>query len=248
MPTQNPIYAPGPNTISTVAFDADDTLWQNEKYFRLSEDGLASLLSEYSTIKDVRSTLVDTERRNLRFYGYGIKGFTLSMIETAIEITQGRAPIQLIQQIIDLGRDMLSHPIELLPGAEQAIRELLQEFTVILITKGDLLDQERKVAQSGLGPLFHGVEIVSEKSPAEYSRIFNEYGHGARHAMMIGNSVASDILPALKAGSWAVLVPSELDWELESGPPPRHHQRFREIKSLRTLPSLVREINRMPVK
>ncbi|MCY3878684.1 MAG: HAD family hydrolase [Rhodobacteraceae bacterium] len=229
--------------LSLIAFDADDTLWQNEAYFRLSEQNLAELLGEYSTLKDVHHSLIEAERRNLKHYGYGVKGFTLSMIETAIEITDGRVPNALIRQILDLGRDMLSHPVELLPGARDAIEALRLEFTVILLTKGDLIEQERKVAHSRMGGLFHAIEIVSEKSVEIYRRVFHQYGDGPDTAMMVGNSIKSDILPSLQAGSWGVYVPHRLEWELEAAAAPRGHPRFRELSWLGDLPPLIRAIN-----
>ena len=228
--------------LSVVGFDADDTLWQNEKYFRLSEDSFAGLLAEYSTRSDLRAHFLQTERRNLNFYGFGIKGFTLSMIETAVEITDGRVPVPVIRQIIELGREMLKHPVELLPGARETVETLSREMKVILVTKGDLLDQERKLAQSGLGEMFHGVEIVSDKTPELYRRIFHEYGDGPHSAMMVGNSVRSDIVPALEAGGWGVHVPHGLEWEFERQAPPHRHPRFRQLSDLCDVVPFVQDI------
>ena len=228
--------------LKTVAFDADDTLWQNEKFFRLTEDSFTELLREYSTYPDLKSVLLEIEGRNLRYYGFGIKGFVLSMIETAIEVTQGRVPVAVIRQIIELGKELQSHPMELMPDAMDVIESVSTGRKVLLITKGDLMDQERKVAQSGLGDIFDGVEIVSDKTVEAYRRIFDDYGDGAGSAAMVGNSVKSDIVPALAAGSWAVLVSHELTWELEHAETPVGHPRFRELSGLAELPELIDEI------
>ncbi len=221
----------------TIGFDADDTLWQNEQFFRLTQDRFAGLLADYVDPAHLHDRLLAAERRNLGHYGFGIKGFVLSMIETAIEVTEGRVPATVISELIDAGREMLRHPVELLPGARQAVLALADRAELVLITKGDLLDQERKLAQSGLGDLFGAVEIVSDKTPAVYARIFAR--HGAAQAMMVGNSLKSDVIPAIEAGGWGVHVPHDLTWALEHAEPPRSDPKFREIGSLEELPGLV---------
>lgn len=228
--------------LKVIGFDADDTLWQNEKYFRLTEEGVTSLLSEYSTHENLKEVLLRTESANLKRYGFGIKGFVLSMIETAIEVTQGRVPAMVIQQILDLGKELQSHPIELMPCAGEVIETVAGTHSVVLITKGDLLDQERKLAQSGLGDMFDGVEIVSDKTVDVYRRAFSEHGDGPERAMMVGNSVKSDVVPALQSGSWGVLVPHDLTWELEHAEVPERHPRFRRITRLGDLPDLIEGI------
>ncbi len=228
--------------LTSIGFDADDTLWQNEKFFRVTEDSFISILSEYSTCQDLKWKLLETERKNLKRYGFGIKGFLLSMIETALEITDNRVPPAVIRQIIDLGQELQAHPIELLPGAEEVVRDVASRHTVVLVTKGDLLDQERKLAQSGLGELFDGIEIVSDKSPDVYRRTFREYGTGPEAAMMIGNSVKSDVIPALEAGCWGILIPHELTWELEHAELPSDHPRFGVVSGLHEIPELVSSI------
>ena len=225
--------------ITTIGFDADDTLWQNERFFRLTQERFAGLLVDYAAAEDLRARLLAAERRNLGHYGFGIKGFVLSMIETAIEVTEGRVPAAVIGELMAAGREMLAHPIELLPHARAAVEAAAEHFRVLLITKGDLLDQERKLAQSGLGELFDGVEIVSDKTAATYRRIFARHGEGAGRAMMIGNSLKSDVLPALEAGAWGVFVPHGLTWELEDAEPPADHPRFREIAELGDLAGLI---------
>jgi putative hydrolase of the HAD superfamily len=221
----------------TIGFDADDTLWQNEEFFRLTQEQFALMLVDYVDPVQLHDRLLAAEQRNLGHYGFGIKGFVLSMIETAIEVTQGRVPVAVISNLLDAGRDMLRHPVVLLPGARQAVEALADRATLVLITKGDLLDQERKLAQSGLGDLFDAVEIVSAKTPEVYARIFAR--HGVARAMMVGNSLKSDVIPALTAGGWGIHVPHPLTWALELAEPPRSDPKFREIGSLRELPDLV---------
>jgi putative hydrolase of the HAD superfamily len=225
--------------LTTIGFDADDTLWQNEAFFRLTQDRFARLLADHAEPAHLHDRLLAAERRNLGHYGYGVKGFTLSMIETAIEVTQGRVPAAVIAELLAAGREMLEHPIELLPHARAAVTALAARYRVVLVTKGDLLDQERKLAQSGLGELFHGVEIVSEKTAAVYRTVFARHGTGADQAMMVGNSLKSDVLPVLAAGGWGVHVPHDLTWALEQADPPEGHRRFHSLPTLRDLPDLV---------
>jgi putative hydrolase of the HAD superfamily len=225
----------------TIAFDADDTLWHNERFFRATEDRFVELVSAHMDGGDLKARLLEAERRNLGLYGFGIKGFVLSMIETAIDATQGRVPTGAIAEILTLGREMLAHPIELLPHAREAVEAAAREGEIVLITKGDLLHQERKLAQSGLGELFDAVEIVSDKTPATYLRVFAR--HGGRRAMMVGDSLRSDVIPALAAGAWGVHVPQGPAWAIEAAEPPLGHPRFREIPSLAQLPALVTELS-----
>ena len=225
--------------ITTIAFDADDTLWQNEAFFRLTQDRFTSLLADFAAPDHLHDRLLAAERRNLGHYGFGVKGFTLSMIETAIEVTDGRVPAPVIAELMAAGRDMLAHPIDLLPHAREAVETLAKDYRVLLITKGDLLDQERKLAQSGLGDLFDGVEIVSDKTAAAYTTIFARHGEGAARAVMVGNSLKSDVLPVIAAGGHGVHVPHALTWALEVADPPQGHARFHAIGNLGELPDLV---------
>lgn len=225
--------------LTTIGFDADDTLWQNESFFRLTQDRFASLLAGYAAPDHLVERLEAAERRNLGHYGFGVKGFTLSMIETAIDVTAGRVPAAVIAELIAAGREMLEHPIELLPAARATLTALAADYRVVLITKGDLLDQERKLAQSGLGDLFNAVEIVSDKTAAAYRQIFARHGTGADQALMVGNSLKSDVIPALEAGSWAVHVPHGLTWALERADPPTGNARFHVLAGLAELPELV---------
>jgi len=228
--------------ITTIGFDADDTLWQNEHFFRLTQERFAELLADHAERPHLEAALLEAERRNLGHYGFGIKGFVLSMIETAIDVTEGHVPASVIRQIIEAGQEMLSHPIELLPHAREAVEGLAGTHRIVLITKGDLLDQERKLAQSGLGELFHGVEIVSDKKPPIYAEIFARHGDGAERAMMVGNSVKSDVIPPIEAGGWGTYVPHGLIWEIERAEKPEDHPRYREIADLGALPALVETI------
>jgi putative hydrolase of the HAD superfamily len=226
-------------TITTIGFDADDTLWQNEAFFRLTQDRFTRLLADHADPDHLQERLLAAERRNLGHYGFGVKGFVLSMIETAIEVTDGRVPAPVIAELLAAGREMLEHPIELLPHAREAVAALADSHRVLLITKGDLIDQERKLAQSGLGDLFHGVEIVSNKTPATYAAIFARHATPPDQAMMVGNSLKSDVLPVIETGGWGVHVPHGLTWALEQADPPTGHARFRELPDLGGLPALV---------
>lgn len=224
--------------LTTIGFDADDTLWQNEAFFGLTQDRFLSLLADHAAPDHLAARLEAAERRNLGHYGYGVKGFTLSMIETAIEVTEGRVPAMVIAELLAAGRQMLEHPIELLPQVRATVTGLAASCRVILITKGDLLDQERKLAQSGLGDLFAAVEIVSDKTKASYLQIFARHGTGADQVLMVGNSLKSDVIPALAAGAWGVHVPHGVTWALEIADPPLDHPRFFTLESLGQLPDL----------
>jgi putative hydrolase of the HAD superfamily len=228
--------------ITTIGFDADDTLWQNEQFFRLTEERFVALLGAHGEAAEISGRLLDAERRNLAFYGFGIKGFVLSMIETAIEITDGEVKASVIGEILAAGREMVAHPVETLPDARETLEQLAGDHRLVVITKGDLFDQERKLAQSGLGDLFHGVEIVSDKTADMYRRVFARHGDGPERAMMVGNSLKSDILPALSAGAWAVHIPHELTWALEHAEEPVGRPRYRRIARLSALDELVKLI------
>lgn len=222
-----------------LGFDADDTLWHNESVFRITEGRFAALLAEHAAPETIAERLLETERRNLRRYGYGIKGFTLSMIETAVEITGGECPGEVTRAILGFGHEMLEHPVDCLPGVEAVLRALAPDHRMVVITKGDLFDQERKLAQSGLGELFDGVEIVSEKTAETYRDVFARHGAGAGDALMTGNSVRSEILPALAAGAWAAHVPYEVTWAHEEADAPRTHPRFTALNAISDLPALI---------
>ncbi|WP_284165388.1 HAD family hydrolase [Frigidibacter sp. SD6-1] len=228
--------------LAAIGFDADDTLWHNERFFRMTQERFAGLLADYTDSDHLHARLLAAERRNLGRYGFGIKGFVLSMIETAIEVTDERVPARVIAELIAAGQEMLAHPIELLAGARAAVEALADSHPLILITKGDLLDQERKLAQSGLGDLFHAVEIVSDKTARTYEQVFARHGAGAERALMAGNSLKSDVLPMIAAGGWGVHVPHELTWALEHDQPPEGEPRFRSLAGIADLPALIAAI------
>jgi putative hydrolase of the HAD superfamily len=228
--------------VSAIGFDADDTLWRHAEFYLRAEDRLTALLAHCSKSEDLIGKLREVERRNLPLYGFGAKGFTLSMIETAIGVADEGAPVELIQEIIAAGRELILHPIEPLPHARETLAQLSQAYRLILITRGDLLDQERKLALSGLEPFFDAIEIVSDKSATTYERIFSRCADGPDRAMMVGNSLRSDVIPALEAGCWGVHVPQEGAWIVEHAEPPTDAQRFRNIAHLGELPGVLRTL------
>jgi putative hydrolase of the HAD superfamily len=198
-----------------IAFDADDTLWHNEPLFNLTQGRVAALLSDWVPADALGEKLNEVERRNLRLFGYGTKGFTLSLVETALEISDDKIPGTVIREILDAGKSQMEHPIELLPGVEETLRSLASEHPLLLITKGDLFDQESKIARSGIAELFSGIEIVSEKDPSTYRRILEARDIAPERFVMIGNSVKSDILPVLALGANGIHIPYESQWELD---------------------------------
>ena len=229
--------------ITTIGFDADDTLWHNEVFFRLTQIRFADLLSDYVPPDVLHDQLLAVERRNLGIYGYGVKGFTLSMIETALDITKGAVPGRVIAELMAAGREMLAHPIDLLPHAYDAVTKLAQTHRILLITKGDLLDQERKIAQSGLGDFFHGVEIVSDKTAPVYDSIFTRHGAKIDQSMMVGNSLKSDVLPVLAAGGYGVHVPHDMTWAVEHAAEPTGNPRYHSLTNLAALSDLVGKLS-----
>lgn len=229
--------------LTTIGFDADDTLWQNESFYRLTQARFAKLLADHADRAHLEERLLEAERRNLGHYGFGIKGFVLSMIETAIEVTDRRVPASVIGELLAAGQEMLRHPIELLPHAAEVVAELSGRHRLVLITKGDLLDQERKLAQSGLGEMFQRVEIVSDKTAATYRRLFAALGAAEGGVLMAGNSMASDVVAPIQAGGWGVHVPFGLEWALERAEAPEGHPRYRRIEALAALPPLIEALN-----
>ena len=223
----------------TLGLDADDTLWHCDRIFQSTQAEFRELLQAYTNPDHLNERLLETEQRNISFYGYGIKAFTLSMIETALEVSENRIPARIISQLVEMGRDMLQHPVELLPDVADILPKLAQTHDIVLITKGDLLDQERKLAHSGLGAVFDAVEIVSEKTPQTYQHIFAKYDNS--RAMMVGNSIKSDIIPALSVGSWGTYIPYETTWDLEKAVAPDHN-RFHQIDGFGQLPDLINMI------
>ncbi len=211
---------PFTTTIKTIAFDADDTLWLNQPHYDEVEQKFAALLSPYLPYEDVSRRLFEAENRNLPVFGYGAKAFMLSMIETAIELTDGRISGREIQRIIVLGKEMLSRPIQLLDGVRHVLDSLEEDYTLMLLTKGDLLDQQSKIARSGLSRYFQQVEIVSEKKADSYRAVLDRHGLQPEQFVMIGNSLRSDILPVLEIGAYAIHIPAESTWLHEQVPAP----------------------------
>jgi putative hydrolase of the HAD superfamily len=213
-PRPSPLYSPGVE-IELLGFDADDTLWHNMPIFRSAEARIAELLSRYHDPEWITRRLDETQIRNLEHFGYGIKGFTLSMIETAIELSEGRITGEEIRQILETAREMLQAPVELMDGVSEAIRRLSEDYELILITKGDLFDQEGKLARSGLGEYFDHVQVVSRKDSETYETILSRFGIARDRFAMVGDSLRSDILPVVEIGSTAVHIPPERQWDHE---------------------------------
>lgn len=228
-----------------IGFDADDTLWHNETIFEDVHRRYRELLAHYHDAATVDRTLFATEMRNLELYGYGVKGFMLSAVETAIQLTSGKISGEEIRQLIELGRGMLAHPVELLEGVSETVTALAAEYPLYLITKGDLRDQERKLAKSGLAVHFRHVEIVSEKNDATYAAILRRHAIPAERFAMVGNSLRSDILPVLALGGIAAHVPYHITWTHERVEQmPRADGRFFALKSIRELPGIVAGLQR----
>ena len=210
--------------IVLVGFDGDDTLWHTETVFSVTQERFRELLVGYVDAATIDERLLATEQTNLRLFGYGVKGFTLSMIETAIQVTEGRVGAAEIQAILEAGKAMLDHPVELLAGVRDTVEAVARDHRLLLVTKGDLFDQETKLARSGLAELFWKVEIVSEKDEATYRRVLGVHGVAPERFVMVGNSVRSDVLPVLAIGGAAVHVPYHVTWAHEvvvgDGSPP----------------------------
>ena len=228
-----------PASTLVIGFDGDDTLWHNEQLFAHTQHQLRDLLGHYADMETIDSKLLEIERRNLTIFGYGVKGFVLSMIETAIEISESRVSARDIHQIVMLGKALLEHPIELLDGVADVVGELSGRHRLILVTKGDLLHQETKVAASGLADNFWQIEIVSEKDSPTYRRLLDRHAVAPADFVMIGNSVASDVLPVLAIGGRAIHVPYHITWALEVAAV--DNEDFPTLSNLRDVVALVEE-------
>jgi putative hydrolase of the HAD superfamily len=201
--------------IKVIAFDADDTLWVNEPFFREAEEKFAELLEDFMPQHSSIKELYRTEIENIGVYGYGIKGFTLSMIETAMRISDQKISVILVDKIIQIGRDMLNKPVELLPGVVEVLKELNGDFRIVLATKGDLLDQERKLKKSGLANHFHHIEIMSDKKISDFEKLLKHLDIEGFEFLMLGNSLKSDILPVLELGGYGIHIPFHITWKYE---------------------------------
>jgi putative hydrolase of the HAD superfamily len=236
-------------TITTIGFDADDTLWHNESIFEDAHRRYCDLLARWHDADTVERTLFATEMRNLERFGYGIKSHALSSIETAIAMTKGAISAEEIHAIIDLAKGMLDHPVELLDGAAEVVPTLAERHRLVLITKGDLRDQERKVRKSGLEAHFKEIEIISEKDTKVYRRLLARHGIAPGEFLMVGNSLKSDILPVLDLGGFGVYVPYRITWQAERAELPAEGAapgRFFTIPNLHALPDLVEKIAHDP--
>jgi putative hydrolase of the HAD superfamily len=202
-------------TLNVIAFDADDTLWHNETLYHQTQDKYRLLLTKYIDTGNLDEQLYQTEVGNLPYFGYGIKSFTLSMIENACRLTGGCISVEDILQIIQFAREMRDAPVELLPGVREVVARLAQEYDLMVITKGDLLDQQTKLDRSGLASYFKSVEVVIDKTPQIYARLIEAYHLDPQRFIMVGNSLRSDILPAIALGAQAVYIPYHLTWAHE---------------------------------
>ena len=229
--------------IQTIAFDADDTLWHNETNFAMTQAEIYALLRPYADETRLKERLYAIEMANLRLFGYGAKGFTLSMIETAIEISEGRITSREIQTILDAGKALLARPVEVLPQVRETLETLAEKYNLMLITKGDLFHQESRIAASGLGDLFSALEIVSEKDVPTYERVFRRYHLDPATFLMVGNSVRSDILPIVSLGARAIYIPYEITWQHEvADPTTAAHDGWWELASIGELLGKLAEI------
>ena len=201
--------------IKVIAFDADDTLWVNEPYFREAEEKFSNLLEDYLPHHSVQKELFKTEMDNLKLYGYGVKSFMLSMVETIANITDNKADIKLVNKALAFGRELLNKPIMLLDGVEDVLKSLNGSYRLVMATKGDLLDQERKLIKSGLESHFHHIEIMSDKKVSDYAKLLKHLDCKPEHFLMIGNSVKSDVMPVLELGGHAIHVPYHTTWAYE---------------------------------
>ncbi|WP_329741491.1 HAD family hydrolase [Dyella sp. A6] len=229
-----------------IGFDGDDTLWHSEDYYRQANDAFAAIVGRYVDLADaeVHASMLATERRNLALFGYGAKGMTLSMVETAIAVTGERISVADIHRLVELGKQVLQHPVDLLPGIREAVEQVAREYAVVLITKGDLFHQEKKVRQSGLAGLFGRIEIVSEKDSATYSRVLGEFGLEPGQFAMVGNSLRSDIEPVLRLGGWGVHMPYHVTWshELDHGLGQDDAHRMLTVEAAAGIPAAVAEL------
>ena len=236
------------HAIRMVGFDADDTLWKSEDYYREAEAEFRRIVGEHVDLDDVGARLYAVEKRNLALFGYGVKGMTLSMLETAIQLTDERISARDLHRVIEIGRATLRHPVDLLPGIREAVAQIASDHEIVLITKGDLFHQEAKIAQSGLADLFHRIEVVSEKDEATYARVLRELDVAPGAFAMVGNSLRSDIEPVLGLGGWGIHMPYHVTWALEAEHGVAHDApRLRVVESAGQLAAALAAIEATPV-
>ncbi|KFF74717.1 HAD family hydrolase [Chryseobacterium sp. P1-3] len=220
------------NHITTIAFDADDTLWSNEPYFQEAEKEFCTLLEDYLPQHSVSQELLKTEMQNLHLYGYGVKGFMLCMVETIGKVSDNTAPLELVNKVIQLGQDLLRKPVVLLDGVTETLESLKGKYRLVVATKGDLLDQERKLKNSGLQDFFHHIEIMSNKKEHDYNKLLKHLDCSPENFLMLGNSIKSDILPVLEIGGNAAHIPYHVTWSHEQHDVHLNHEHFMELKSI----------------
>jgi len=225
--------------IKVIAFDADDTLWINEPFFQETEKAFCQLLEEFGTQKDISTLLFQTEMQNMEIYGYGAKGFTLSMIETALKISNNKVSAVYINKLTELGKSLLTIPIQLLEGVENALEKLNGKYKLVVATKGDLLDQQRKLQRSGLEAYFNHVEIMSDKREEDYKSLIFNLGIAPEEFLMVGNSMKSDIQPVLKIGGYGAYIPFHTVWQHEKANEKIDHSRIFVLESLHQLEGIL---------
>lgn len=225
--------------LKVIAFDADDTLWANEPYFRETENRFFELFQDYLPQHTVARELLKTEIDNIGLYGYGIKAFILSMIETAMRISDKTIPLEVIEKIINEGKELLQKPVEIIDGVEEVLNALKGNYRLVMATKGDLLDQERKLKKSKLEHYFHHIEIMSDKGEADYKKLIKHLDIRPEEFLMIGNSLKSDALPVLNIGGHAIHVPYHITWEHETIQTKIEHENFRQAESIRDVLQLL---------
>jgi putative hydrolase of the HAD superfamily len=219
--------------IKVIAFDADDTLWGNEHYFQETEKKFCELLEDFLPQHTSSRELLQTELKNISLYGYGIKAFMLSMIETAILITDKNIKAETIEKIIGFGQELLEKPVQLIKGVEEVLTVLKTKYRLVMATKGDLLDQERKLRKSGVADFFHHIEIMSEKKEQDFQKLIRHLDIHPEEFMMIGNSIKSDILPVLNIGGHGIHIPYHVTWAHEKMEAPINHKRFRQLEQIK---------------
>jgi len=226
--------------IHVVAFDADDTLWVNETFFREAELKFAEILRDYGTSDEIINKLFETEINNIKLYGFGIKGFSLSLIETALKISKYQISPQQIEAILEIGKAMIHKPVELLPGVKENLQQLSREgYKMVLATKGDLVDQERKLKKSKLLQCFHHIDVMSDKKESDYKNLLKHLNIDAENFIMIGNSIKSDIMPVVQMGGFAVHIPFHTTWKHEIVEDYQHENMFK-LSSITQLPHLLK--------
>ncbi|MEL4307689.1 HAD family hydrolase [Joostella sp. CR20] len=229
------------SNIKVIGFDADDTLWVNETYFREAEEKFAKLLSSYETENKIDQELFKMEINNLDIYGYGVKGFMLSMVESAIDLSNGQVDNATISNILNLGKEMLLKPVEVLEGVEEVLSNLVDNYRLILLTKGDLLDQERKLEKSGLSKYFHHIEVLSDKKDENYKNLLEHLEISVKEFLMVGNSLKSDVLPLINIGAQAIHIPFHTTWAHEMVTNVEKNGTYKTVKNIKDILPLVHQ-------